>query len=57
VDEADPKPVSKSLMLTQAGTAAGPAVGANCRRGEQTYAMGRLKFGAGCASEDPEERR
>ena len=28
-----------------ASAAAGPTVGANCRRGEQTDAMGRLKLG------------
>jgi hypothetical protein len=26
-----------------------------CRRGEQTDTMGRLKIGAGCTLEDPEE--
>jgi hypothetical protein len=32
-------------MNTPASTAAGPMVGAKCRRGETTYAMGRLKLG------------
>ena len=32
-------------MNTPASAAAGPTVGANCRRGEQTYAMGRLMLG------------
>jgi hypothetical protein len=32
-------------MDAPAGVAASPMVGANCHRGEQTYAMGRLKLG------------
>ena len=32
-------------MNTPASAAAGPTVGANCRRGETTDAMGRLKLG------------
>ena len=32
-------------MNTPASTAAGPTVGANCRRGEQTDAIGWLKLG------------
>jgi hypothetical protein len=44
-------------MKTPAGAAAGPTVGANCHHGEKREAMGRLKFGAGCMPEDPEEER
>ena len=33
-------------ILTPASTAAGPTVGANCRGGGTTDAMGRLKLGA-----------
>ena len=41
-------------MKTPANAAAGPTVGANCRCGETTDAMGRLKLGPMDASDTGE---
>jgi hypothetical protein len=43
-------------IRTPAGTTAGPTVGANCRRGESTDAMGWLKLGPICTRESEEGR-